>query len=222
MQKLIGYKYDNGSWSSEPFVGVVKNSVQNLNHIYCSSMNYCVASGTSSFGTFGSSQALAAVFTGNSWVLKDPLTAQLRAAGVSFLVGASCLSDSDCVTIGSVEVGPYAGANTKFGPLVESFHSGKWVDLIAPNAAAFTGVSFGALACSQTWCSLVGMQGTTLFIETFADSTWHLSASVPSIAAQSGFNSLSCSPEGLCVAVGDTPSSAIALVGSVSNGPGAG
>ena len=222
LQTLIGYKYESGSWSSVQFVGAVKNSVQNLNHIYCSSMNYCLATGTSSFGTFGSSQARAAVFAGNSWVLENPLTAQQRAAGVSFLVGASCLSDSNCVTIGSVEVGPYAGANTGFGPLVESFHSGKWVDLISPNVTALTGVSFGTLACRQTWCSIVGAQGTTLFIETFADSTWHLSASVPSIAAQSGFNSLSCSPEGLCVAVGYTPSGAVALVGSLSSGPGPG
>ncbi len=222
LQTLFSYKYDSGSWSSQQFVGVIKNTVDYLNHIYCSSMSHCVAVGTSSFGTFGSSKALAAVFEGHSWVLENPLTAQQQAAGVSDLADVSCLSEGNCLTIGSLEVGPYAGTNTGFGPVVESLRSGKWNDLISPNDPEFTGVSFGTLACRQTWCSLVGVQGTTLFVETLADSTWHLSASVPSIPAKSGFNSLSCSPEGLCVAVGYTPSGAIALVGSLSSGPGSG
>jgi len=222
LQTLISYKYDSGSWKSEPFGGVAKNSVINVNHIYCSSMNYCLAVGTSSFGTFGSSKALAAVFAGRSWDLENPLTAQQQAAGVSDLADTSCLSDGNCVAIGSVEVGPYSGTNTKFSPFVESVHSGKWKDLISPNVSEFAGVSFGTLACRQTWCSIVGVQGTTLFVETFADSTWHLSASVPSIPVGSAFNSLSCSPEGLCVTVGYTPSGAIALVGSLSSGPGPG
>jgi hypothetical protein len=222
LQTLISYRYDIGSWRSEPFGGVGKNSVDNLNHIYCSSMNHCLAVGTSSFGTFASSKALAVVFAGHSWEIDNPLTAQQQAAGVSDLADASCLSDGRCVTIGSVEVGPYFGTNTEFGPIVESFRSGKWHDLVSPHASEFSGVSFDALDCRQTWCSIVGVQDTTLFVETFTDSAWHLSASVPSIPAKTGFDSLSCSPEGLCVAVGYTPSGPIALVGSLPSGPGSG
>ena len=222
LQTLVSYKYEIGSWTSEPFAGVGKGSVDNLNRIYCSSMNHCLAVGTSSFGTFASSKALAAVFAGHSWELDNPLTAQQQAAGVSDLADASCLSDDHCVTIGSVEVGPYSGTNTEFGPIVESFRSGKWHDLVSPHASEFAGVSFDALDCRQTWCSMVGVQDTTLFVETFADSAWHLSASVPSIPAKTGFDSLSCSPEGLCVAVGYTPSGPIALVGSLPSGPGPG
>ncbi len=223
LQTLISYKYEIGSWISEPFGGVGKYSVDNLNHIYCSSMNHCLAVGTSSAGTFGSSKALAAVFAGHSWKLDNPLTAQQQAAGVSDLADASCLSAGQCVTIGSVEVGPYSGVtNTEFGPIVESFRSGKWHDLVSPHASEFAGVSFDALDCRQTWCSIIGVQDTTLFVETFADSAWHLSASVPSIPAKTGFDSVSCSPEGLCVAVGYTPSGPIALVGSLPSGPGPG
>ena len=223
LQTLVSYKYEGGSWTSEPFAGVGKDSVDNLNRIYCSSMSHCLAVGTSSFGTFASSKALAAVFAGHTWELDTPLTAQQQAAGVSDLADASCLPDSRCVTIGSVEVGPYLGvSNTNFGPIVESFRSGKWHDLISQNAPEFAGVSFETLDCRQTWCSLVGVQGTTLYVETLADSAWHLSASVPSIPEKTGFNSVSCSPEGRCVAVGYTPSGPTALVGSLPSGNGPG
>lgn len=221
LQSLISYRYENGSWKSEPFLGVGKGSVDNLNRIYCSNINHCLVVGTSSFGAFASSKALAAVFAGHSWQLVNPLTAQQQAAGVSDLADASCLSDGRCVTIGSVEVGPYHGTNTQFGPITESFLLGSWHDLVSPHASEFAGVSFEALDCRQTWCSIVGVQGTTLYIETFADSALHLSASVPSIPANSGFDSVSCSPEGRCVAVGYTPSGPIALVGSLPSGPGA-
>lgn len=222
LQSLISYKYKNGSWVSVPFGGLGKDSVDNLSRIYCSSMNHCLAVGTSSFGTFGSSKALAAVFAGNSWKLDDPLTAQQQAAGVSDLADASCLPDGHCVTIGSVEIGPYSGTNTEFGPLVESFSAGKWQDLVSPHDSEFPGVSFDTLDCRQTWCSIIGVQDTTPFVETFADSAWHLSASVPSIPAKSGFDSVSCSPDGLCVAVGYTPSGPLALVGSLLSLPGSG
>lgn len=218
LQTLIGYKYESGSWTFEPFAGVSKDAVDNLNHVSCSRMNHCLAVGTSSFGAFASSKALAAVFTGHSWELDNPLTAQQQAAGVSDLADASCLPDGQCVTTGSIEVGSYFGTNTKFGPVVESFRSGKWQDLVSPHVSEFAGVTFDALDCRQTWCSLIGVQDTTLFVETFAESAWHLSASVPSIPAKSGFDSLSCSPEGLCVAVGYTPSGPIALVGSLPTG----
>jgi len=222
LQTLISYKYKSGSWTSVPFAGVGKDSVDNLNSLFCSSMNHCLAVGTSSFGTFASSKALAAVFAGDSWELDNPLTAKQQAAGVSDLADASCLSDGRCVTIGSIEVGQYSGTNTEFGPIVESFRSGKSQDLVSPNSSEFAGVSFDALDCRQTWCSIVGVQGTSLFVETFADSAWHLSASVPSIPAKTGFDSVSCSPEGLCVAVGYTRSGPIALVGSLPSGPGPG
>lgn len=219
LQTLISYKYEKGSWTSLPFAGISKDSVDNLSSIYCSSMNDCLAVGTSSFGAFASSKALAAVFAGHSWKLENPLTAQQQAAGVSDLADASCLSDGRCVTIGSIEVGPYFGTNTEFGPIVESFRSGKWHDLVSPNASEFAGVSFDTLDCHRNWCSIIGVQGTTLYVETFADSAWHLSASVPSIPAKTGFDSVSCSTEGLCVAVGFTPSGPIALVGSPPAGP---
>jgi hypothetical protein len=219
LQTLISYKYELGVFTSEPFGGAGKSSVDSLSHIYCSNMDHCLAVGTSSFGTFGSSQALAAVFAGHSWELENPLTAQQQAAGVSDLADASCLSDGRCVTIGSVEVGPYSGTNTEFGSIVQSFWSGKWHDLVSPNSSKFAGVSFDALDCRQTWCSIVGVQDTTLYVETFADSAWHLSPSVPSIAAKTGFSSVACSPEGRCVAVGYTPSGPIALVGSLPSGP---
>jgi hypothetical protein len=219
LQTLISYKYEFGAFTSEPFGEVGKSSVDSLNHIYCSSMNHCLAVGTSSFGTFGSSKALAAVFAGHSWELNNPLTARQRAAGVSDLADASCLSDGRCVTIGSVEVGPYSGINTEFESIVKSFRSGKWIDLVSPNSSRFAGVSFDALDCRQTWCSIVGVQGTTLYVETFADSAWHLSPSVPSIPAKTGFSSVACSPEGRCVAVGYTPSGPIALVGSLPSSP---
>jgi hypothetical protein len=222
LQTLISYKYEDGSWISVPFGGLGKDSVDNLSRIYCSSMNHCLAVGTSSFGTFGSSKALAAVFAGHSWKLDDPLTAQQQAAGVSDLADASCLSDGHCVTVGSIEVGPYSGTNTEFGPLVESFRSGEWHDLVSPHDSNFAGVSFDTLDCRQTWCSIIGVQDTTPFVETFAHSAWHLAASVPSIPAKSGFDSVSCSQEGLCVAVGYTPSGPIALVGSLPSRPGSG
>ena len=219
LQTLISYKFELGTWTSEPFVGAGKSSVDNLSHIYCSSMNHCLAVGTSSFGTFASSKAIAAVFAGRSWELDNPLTAQQQAAGVSDLADASCLSDGRCVTIGSVEVGPYSGTNTEFGSIVKSFRSGKWHDLVSPNSSKFAGVSFDALDCRQTWCSIVGVQDTTLYVETFADSAWHLSPSVPSIPAMTDINSVSCSPEGRCVAVGYTPSGPITLVGSLPSRP---
>jgi hypothetical protein len=218
LQTLVGYKYENGSWISEPFGGAGNNTVDNLNRIYCSGTNHCLAVGTSSFGTFASSKALAAVFTGHSWELENPLTAQQQAAGVSDLADASCLSDGRCLTIGSVEVGPYSGTNTEFGSIVKSFRSGKWHGLVSPNTSKFAGISFDTLDCRQTWCSLVGVQDTTLYVETFADSAWHLSPSVPSIPLKTSFDSLSCSPEGLCVAVGSASSGPIAIVGSLPSG----
>jgi hypothetical protein len=220
LQTLISYKYELGAFTSEPFGRVGKSSVDNLSHIYCSSMNHCLAVGTSSFGTFGSSKALAAVFAGHSWELNNPLTAEQQAEGVSDLADASCLSDGQCVTLGSVEIGPYSGVtNTQFGPIVESLRSDKWHDLVSPHASEFVGVSFDALDCRQTWCSMIGVQDTTLFVETYTDSGLHLSASVPSIPAKTGFSSVSCSSEGRCVAVGYAPSGPIALVGSLPSGP---
>jgi hypothetical protein len=219
LQTLISYKYKSGSWTSVPFAGAGRDSVDNLNSLYCSSMNHCLAVGTSSFGAFASSKAMAAVFAGDSWELDDPLTANQQAAGVSDLADASCFSNGRCVTIGSIEVGQYSGANTEFGPFVDSFRSGKWRNLVAPSSSEFAAVSFDALDCRQTWCSIIGVQNTSLFVETFTDSAWHLSASVPSIPAKTGFDSVSCSPEGICVAVGYTPSGPIALVGSLPSGP---
>lgn len=222
VQTLISYKYNNGSWASVPFAAVGKDSADNLNSLYCSAINRCLAVGTSSVGTFASSKAMAAVYAGDSWELVNPLTSTQQAAGVSSFADASCLSDGRCVAIGSIEVGEYWGANTEFGPIVDSFRSGKWQVLVAPNSSEFANVAFDAVDCHQTWCSIVGVQGTSLFIETFANSAWYLSASVPSIPAKTGFNSVSCSPEGRCVAVGYTPSGPIALVGSLPSRPGPG
>lgn len=216
LQTLMSYKFENGSWTSVRFVRVSKETVDNLSHIYCSSISDCFAVGTTSFGTFGSSRAFAAVYSGHLWRFTNPLSAREQAAGVSDLSDDSCLPDGLCVTIGSVQTGPYGGtSNTKFNPIVKSFRSGKWHALISAKDSGFAGVSLDALDCLHDWCSIVGVQGTTLLVETYTASGWHLSPFIPSIPLNATFDSVSCSPDGRCVAVGYSPSGPLALVGSL-------
>ena len=182
----------NGStWSVQapPEPAVSTNST--LDSVSCTSATACTAVGTSSTSA-NDVATLAEKWNGSSWSLQsspDPDTSN------SGLLGASCVSGSDCTAVGYVTSGTLAEGWNGSGWSVESTPGPSPADL------------YGVSCPSAGACTAVGFSPTTAGGKTLSEvrngSSWAVEGTPsPAGASISQLTGVSCAAAGACTAVG--------------------
>ena len=179
----------------------------------CASATACVAVGSYQDGNLGF--PLAERWNGTSWSLLKPRIP--KGAVNTSLLGVSCASASDCVTVGT-----YDNANGTYFTLAEVWHGGSWSIQRTPSrahtstslaaswsiqnpAAGGPGDSglYGVSCVSASDCIAVGFAGEALMADRWDGTSWSAQpVPVPAGTRNSLLDGLSCVPAGTCTAVG--------------------
>jgi hypothetical protein len=189
-----------------------------LTGITCSSIDFCVAT-----GTFGNDEGMIDTLADGSWTgTKAPLPADVPNGNVGVTLGAvSCPADGSCVIVGSAGFdGPDSGLEAI--PFIDTLSDGKWTSTDAPlpaNAIAdyeFNGPT--AVSCAAVGsCVAVGTyydESTDIsgvidsagLIDTLSGGSWTAqTAPVPPTTDTDqidGLGSVACPAVGSCEAIG--------------------
>jgi hypothetical protein len=193
--------WDGSSWSviSSPNY----SSANFLHGVSCTSATECMAVGQYWVGNEVDELTLAEEWNGTSWtVVSSPNPSGYNLGNV--LSSVSCISATACTAVGD-----YPN-----GTLIETWDGSSWSIEPSPNASSSAGGDFlnGVSCTSLTACTAVGYEVNSenvpqTLVETWDGSTWSIEPS-PSISGVSNFpESVSCTSESACTAVGDDYSS---------------
>ena len=134
----------------------------NLYSVACVTASDCTAVGQS-YGASDGAQ-LALHWNGSAWSIRN--TAAVPDGRLSNLKGVSCITSSNCWTVGYSETdGDPTGPDIR--RLAEHWNGKSWSNAVTPAPGSPT--EFGAISCSQGQCIAVGTQGPGATQQIFAD-----------------------------------------------------
>lgn len=185
------WRYDGRSWTLSDRVPVRQSSLESIS---CPSRSFCLAVGLAGNPA---GRVLAMRWNGRSW-------SQVRAASPpsagngDALASVDCLSRSDCIAIGGINLGE-ASAGLRHA-LVERWRGHALVSISAPSG----GAELAALACprdNDCWAPAYpsGPQGATKVVAHFNGHRW-ATAKLPIPMEAAG---ISCRSQTMCWIIGD-------------------
>jgi hypothetical protein len=178
----------NGSkWTVVPSLD--PGSDDYLYGVACSSVDFCVAVGSTQAAEQSVSQSLVELWNGTSWSVTsspDPGT------GSPTLYGVSCTSPSSCTAVG------WNGE-----PLAETWDGSQWTIATTPNIGRAV---FYAVSCTaRDACTAVGnsnSSGDRTLVESWNGSAWSVIASPNKVGLNDNLAAVSCAATSGCIAVG--------------------
>ena len=149
--------WNGSSWKLENLPSASGASSSSLSGVSCTTVSSCVAVGQYK-GASGTSNELAYVWSGSNWRLESP--ADPGNSSSASLAGVSCVSQSDCVAVGS-----YATASRPSEVLAQSWNGSSWTTQPAVAPGSSSQSSLDAVSCwavgSTTPCMAVGSYTTS-------------------------------------------------------------
>jgi hypothetical protein len=198
-------RYDGHALAIQPSPNPSGAKSSSLAGVSCTTYDTsCIAVGSSTTST-GTPATLAETRNGTTWTIQP--TPNPSGAKSSSLAGVSCLSDTECVAVGSSTNG--TGAQTT---LAERFDGTAWTIVPTPNPSGAKSSSLAGVTCDPaTTCTAVGrsIDGAgrqTTLVESLDGAAWKILASEnPSGATSSDLKAVWCNGE--CWAVGSSTDS---------------
>lgn len=174
-----------------------------LNGVSCPAARYCIAVGSSS--SAAASHTLAEAWDGTRWrVLPSPDRAR-----TNVLAGVSCRSRRACVAVGYSGAGKPTAPNLSTRTLIESWNGHVWQIMASPNVPRQPVNLLISVACRAAGtCLTVGAAGNRSstrarsLAESWNGRRWAITPSPDGPLAVNEFTSVSCLPNGRCLAVG--------------------
>jgi hypothetical protein len=190
VQVTLAELWTGSSWTIQSTPNKQGASGDLLGADSCPTVTMCVAVGEYSVNTTAD-ETLAEEWNGNTWSLMttpDP-------SGGAYLNGVSCVSTTDCISVGS-----YFSSDR---PVAQKWNGTKWSATSVPVPSG--GGSLSWVSCSSAkFCMAVGgTAGFGAFADYWNGSKWtEDDPPPPTDGAASGLTSVSCTSASACIAVG--------------------
>jgi len=206
-----------GAWGAMAVPAPVGLGDNELDGVSCAQGGVCTAVGYSA--TEANGPALVESLGSTGWVLAS--TPEAPGSLRNQLSSVSCVSASMCVAVGYSQ-SPGVAART----LIETFADGTWTLTPSPDAGArgsyLSGVScVAAGSCVAVGYYLSASGAAQTLIETFANGSWQITASMDRGYSNNRLNAVSCADAPSCTAVGyyqDSVGKTQTLVETLANG----
>lgn len=210
-QQALAESSTGGTWSLVTMPALSGEAASLLDAVSCPSTTYCLAVGSASDGSDNGNLA-------ESWNGTTLSLAPVGTGNDSDLNGVSCTSATSCVLVGSdIE-----------SVTEESTWVGTWNGTSAYNPGYTDATSWdnqlNSVSClSADSCLAVGddtngAQAAQTLVESFDGTTWSVIASPEQGSAGDTLNSVACTANGQCVAVGNDDATAVSQT-LIEHGP---
>ncbi len=193
----------HGSWRYE-HVPALPGRLNTLRAVSCPSRRLCVAVGFVAYKNDNSDPS-AAIWNGHRWSVKK-LPEPRNAGDGGELSGVSCPTTRDCLAVGNVNLG------TNGRLLAERWNGRRW-SLAQVATPRGSNIELNGISCvSASWCEAVGDLERNDMNDLGLVEHWdgkrlrvqNAPAPPGAEATQYGFNAVSCSARGSCMAAGGT------------------
>ncbi|MDA8183322.1 MAG: Ig-like domain-containing protein [Actinomycetota bacterium] len=188
--------YNGSSWSIVTSPDTSATAANVLRSVTCPTASVCIAVGSATPASSGSSQTLVERDESGTWsILASPNTSSLQANELS---AVSCDSPAICVAVGSAATGSLGTEQT----LVEDFNGTSWSIVTSPDTAATASNALAAVACvtpADCWAAGNAASGSggaaQTLVEHFDGTSWSIITSPDaSTSAANVLDALSCVP----------------------------
>ena len=204
INRTLAMRMNGQGWSLESTPNTASNEYNRLEGVDCVDETFCMAVGNSSPDYYRS--ILTMVRDGSTWsIVPGPATSPTSSAS---LTSVSCVSNSMCVAVGTLETG--VSAKT---PLILRWDGSSWSHMPAPSLPSDRYNILNSVSCiSATFCTAVGKHRKNLnigqevgtLVITWNGSSWsNVNAPLNTTLDWVNLASIDCASRESCVSVGD-------------------
>jgi hypothetical protein len=181
-----------------------------LNDVSCTSPSSCVAVGWDQRNPTGGSVlfTLAEMWNGSTWTVV-PSPTPSEPGGGAMLNAVSCVSSTDCMAVGEIQVFNTKTGRTVEHPIAEAYNGTAWTTVATPVLAHSSAILDGVSCTAASSCMAVGSEGLPrqptefTLAEAWNGTTWSFVSTPPPLTpGGTALNQVSCTSSASCMAVG--------------------